>query len=266
VKKAADERGISLVVFGAAILMLSLGIACNAAAGGGDRQICDVDADYALGVEDYVAAIRLHAEVLRKRPENALAHYHLGFAEEMMGNRTAEVREYQRAAALGLRNWDLFLNLGLAQLENSELEAATDSLRRAVFLGKNHSEAHFNLALAYDYRGLLVDAEREMLRALRLSPGQPDARNSLGVIYAEEGKTVAASLIWRDLVRRLPNYEPARRNLALLDSLKNLAVGGTAATALPTAAGVKAIEDQRTFPDTRNRTSSNPNTIKAEDK
>ena len=45
----------------------------------------------------------------------------------MIGNRTAEIKEYQRAAALGLRNWDLFLNLGLAQLENGDLEAATDS-------------------------------------------------------------------------------------------------------------------------------------------
>jgi tetratricopeptide (TPR) repeat protein len=246
VNNAADKRGVSLVLFGAAILVLSLGIASNASANGDGRQICDVDADYELGIEDYVEAIRLHAEVLLKHPENALAHYHLGFAEGMMGNRTAEVREYQHAAALGLRNWDLFLNLGLAQLGNSELDAATDSLRRAVFLGKNHSEAHFNLALAYDYRGLLVDAEREMLTALRLSPGQPDARNSLGVIYAEEGKTVAASLIWRELLRQVPNYEPARTNLALLDSLKKVAVGETAASGLPPAPGVKAIEDQRT--------------------
>jgi hypothetical protein len=73
-----------------------------ASAAGGEQQVCDVRADYALGVEDYTEAIRLHAEVLRKHPENALAHYHLGFAEGIMGNRTAEVREYQRAAALGL--------------------------------------------------------------------------------------------------------------------------------------------------------------------
>ena len=236
---AANKRGVSLVLFGAAILVLSLGIASNASANGGRRQICDVNADYELGIEDYVEAIRLHAEVLREHPENALAHYHLGFAEGMMGNRTAEVREYQRAAALGLRNWDLFLNLGLAQLESSELEAATDSLRRAVFLGKDHWEAHFNLALAYDYRGLLVDAEREMLTALRLSPGQPDARNSLGVIYAKEGKTAAASLIWRELVSQVPNYEPACTNLALLDSLKKVAVGETTATGLPQRPALK---------------------------
>ena len=136
----------------------------------------------------------------------------------MMGNRTAELREYQRAAALGLRNWDLFLNLGLAQLGNGDLDAATDSLRQAVFLGENHSESHFNLALVYERRGLHADAEREMLASLQLNPGQPDAKNALGVIYAQEGKTVSASLVWRELVREVPDYQPARTNLALLGS------------------------------------------------
>jgi tetratricopeptide (TPR) repeat protein len=176
--------------FRAAILLLSfsLGIARNATAGGDGQQVCDVRSDYALGVEDYSEAIRLHAEVVREHPDDALAHYHLGFAQGMMGNRTAEVGEYQRAAALGLRNWDLFLNLGLAQLGNGDLDAATDSLRQAVFLGENHSESHFNLALVYERRGLHADAEREMLASLQLNPGQPDAQNALGVIYAQEGK------------------------------------------------------------------------------
>ena len=31
-----------------------------------------------------------------------------------------ELTEYQRAVALGLRNWDLFLNLGLAQFESGD--------------------------------------------------------------------------------------------------------------------------------------------------
>ncbi len=215
------------------MLLLSLGIACNASAGEGVQQVCDVSADYALGVENYPEAIRLHAEVLRKHPDNALAHYHLGFAEGMIGNRTAELTEYQRAVALGLEDWDLFLNMGLVQLQDGELDSATDSLRRAVLLGENHAESHFNLALVYERRGLLADAERETLSSLRLNPAQPDARNTLGVIYAEERKTDRASLVWRELVREVPNYEPARRNLALLGSQSEVARGETAAVAFP---------------------------------
>ena len=235
----------TLVLVAAAIVLLSPRIVCNAFARGIEGQVCNVSADYYLGIEDYSEAIRLHREVVRRFPENALAHYHLGFAQGMMGNKTAEIGEYQRAKTLGLRNWDLFLNLGLAQLENGDLNAATDSLRRAALLGEKHSESHFDLALAYERHGLLADAERETLASLRLNPGQPDAWNSLGVIYAEEGKTVRAWLVWRALVREAPDYEPARTNLALMGNQSEVAQGETAAVALPLAAAVKAIRDER---------------------
>ena len=237
-------RSIAPVLVAATVLLLSVWISNDAIAGEAEQQVCDVGADYSLGVEDYSEAIRRHVEVVRKYPDNALAHYHLGFAEGMMGNRTAELKEYQRAAALGLRNWDLFLNLGLAELENGDLDAATDNLRRAVLLGEDHPESHFNLALVYERRGLLADAEREMLASLRLNPRQPDARNSLAVIYAEERKSVRAAMVLRELVREAPDYEPARKNLRLLGSRVEVARGETAAVA-PPAAVVKATEEQR---------------------
>ena len=232
------------IAIGTVILLLSLAVARIASAGAAEQQVCDTRADYALGVEDYSEAIRLHAEVVRKHPDDALAHYHLGFAQGMIGNRAAEVREYQRAAALGLKNWDLFLNLGLAQLENGDLGAATCSLRNAVLMGENHPESHFNLALVYERRGLLADAEREIQASLRLNPGQPDARNLLGVIYARQERTDRAWLEWRELVHDVPDYQPARTNLALLGSQNEVVLGETAAVVLPPAAAVKAIGDQ----------------------
>jgi tetratricopeptide (TPR) repeat protein len=234
-----------LVLVTGAIALLYSWIRCNAFAGGTEEQVCDVSADYALSMEDYSETIRLHAEIVHRHPDNALAHYHLGFAEGMLGNTKAELREYQRAAALGLINWDLFLNLGLVQLENGDVDAATDSLRRAVLLGENHSESHFNLALVYERRGLLADAEREMLASLRLNPGQPDARNELGVIYGEEGNKIRAAAVWRELVREAPDYEPARTSLKLLGGQNEVALGETTAVTLPPAAAVKAIKDER---------------------
>ena len=234
--------------FYAAFIMLLIGIPRIARAGEGEREVCDVRADYALGVEDYPEAIRLHSELVHERSSDALVHYHLGFAQGMMGNRSAEVSEFERAAALGLKNWDLFLNLGLAQPQNGDLDGATDSLRQAVFLGENHSESHFNLALVYERRGMLPDAEREMLASLRLNPDQPDGQNLLGVIYAKQGKTERASVVWRELMREAPDYEPARTNLALLGSQNEAARGDTAAVVPPPAAAVKVLGDERKLP------------------
>jgi Flp pilus assembly protein TadD len=220
----------------AAILLLFAG-GTHAIAAGSSDQVCDVAADYPLGLEDYAQAIRLHEDLIRRQPRNALAHYHLGFALGMVGDRAAEVREYQRAAALGLNNWDLFLNLGMAQLEDGDLDSATASLRRAVLLGASHPESHFNLALVEVQRGMLPEAEREILLSLRLSPPQPDARNLLGVIYAQQGNSAKAALVWRELLADAPDYQPARTNLSLLSSQSGSAPTETAAVPLlPTAA------------------------------
>ena len=202
-------------------------------------------ADYALGIEDYPEAIRLHAAIVRRHPHDALAHYHLGFAEGMMGNRTAEqLSEYQRAAALGLRNWSLFLNLGLVELENGDLDAAADSLRRATLLGEDHPESHYNLALVDERRGQFAEAEREMRASLRLDPSQPDALNALGVIYAEQGKTDRASQVWRELLREAPDYAPGRKNLSLVGGTSVAVSGETTAVVLPRAAAVNSIRDK----------------------
>ncbi len=238
-------RTIALVTITGTMLLLSVWIPNVVFADEAEQQVCDVGADYSLGIEDYSEAIRRHAELLRRNPDNALAHYHLGFALGMVGDRTAEVSEYQHAAALGLMNWDLFLNLGLAQLESGDLDAATDSLRHAVFLGGEHSESHFNLALVDQQLGMLTDAEHETLESLRLNPDQPDARNLLGVIYAQEGHTDRASLVWSALVRDVPDYEPARKNLEILGSPSEAAIGEPAAVVLPPTAVAEPIRDER---------------------
>ena len=157
---------LASLVFTATVFFLSFLIAGNSGAGVAEDQVCDVAADYSLGVEDYSEAIRRHVQVLSEHPDNALAHYHLRFALGMVGNGMAEIREYQRAEALGLTSWDLFLNLGLAQLENGDLDAATHSLGRAVLFGENHPESHLNLALLEVRRGMLPDAEHETLASL----------------------------------------------------------------------------------------------------
>ena len=93
--------------------------------------MCNANADFFLGTEDYPDAIRLHRQLLAHHPRNALAHYHLGFAYGMTGRQKQELKEYQRAASLGLIDWSLFLNLGLAYFEQGDLRSATSILRLA---------------------------------------------------------------------------------------------------------------------------------------
>jgi tetratricopeptide (TPR) repeat protein len=204
------STALALVVFAA--LMSSA--APNARASSQD-EVCDVTADYFLGVEDYPQAIESHLRVITRRPDDALAHYHLGFAYGMLGSHRDELSEYRRAVGLGLRKWDLFLNLGRLYLENGHLQAASDALTTATTLGPAHAEAHFNLALAYERRGAFGPALFEIQTSLGLDANQPDARNMLGLLYAEQGNFAEARRIWSDLAAAEPNFAPARANLAL---------------------------------------------------
>ena len=222
----ANKTNISAILI--ALLMPLCGIAWNTPAAAQNRpesptradtetQICDVNADFALGREDYPAAILLHRRVVERQPANALAHYHLGFAYGMTGDTSLELAEYLTAARLGLKSWDLFLNLGLAYLGQHELERATEAFTTALALGPQHAEAHYNLALAYESTDHLDAALREIETARRLAPQDPDVANTNAIICVETGDTIRAQRLWTDLLEVSPDYAPARTNLAILN-------------------------------------------------
>lgn len=186
-----------------------------------NARICDARADYYLGIENYPSAVRYHQALVATHPDDALAHYHLGFAYGMMNRRGQEIAEYRKAAALGLPDWDLYLNLGRAYLESGNSSSALDPLRKAAALGPNHPEAHFNLGLAYERLGELEPAKHEFQTALKLDPAQPDALNMLALVYAEQRDYAHARQIWSRLRRSDPGYRPARVNLAILNVAAN---------------------------------------------
>lgn len=193
-----------------------------------EEEICDPLADYALGMEDYPRAVKLHQEVIRKHPGLALAYYHLGFAYGVLGDHDQELIDYQKAVELGLSDWALFLNLGRLYLESNHLEQASDEFRLAALLAPYRPETHYNLGLVYERLGRFHKAEQEILLSLRLEPEQADARNTLGVIYAEERNFARAHEEWADLKRSYPDYTPATANLAILEQVERGRTSGQA--------------------------------------
>ena len=191
-----------------------------------DEQVCDPLADYFLGMEDYPEAIKRHQAVLRDHPDNALAHYHLGFAYGVTGDHERELAEYQKAVSLGLSDWQLFLNLGLLDMEEDHPGEASAVLRLATLLGPYRPETHFNLGLVYERLGMFQKAEQEIAALATSRPNQVDARNTLGVVYAEEGNYQRAHDEWLDLVHADPDFTPARANLAILDRIERGDIGG----------------------------------------
>jgi Flp pilus assembly protein TadD len=207
----------SRLILAAITLALFLPSFASRSAAASKEDVCNADADFALGIADYTAAIALHRNLIRKHADDALAHYHLGFAYGMSGRKTDEISEYLAAAKLGLDKWDLFLNLGLAYLGRNDRPNAIKALQTAVLLGPQHPEAHYNLAIAYEEGNRLRDALQEVIVSLRLAPEDPDEENTKGTICAELGDLACARDEWEHLVQAVPGYAPARVNLAILN-------------------------------------------------
>jgi tetratricopeptide (TPR) repeat protein len=196
--------GLRLRVAAIALALIFPGVTSSWAAAP-QEEICDVNADFVLGLEDYPAAIALHRKVLRTHNGNALAHYHLGFAYSMTGRTREEISEYLAAARLGLHKWDLFLNLGLAYLDRNDWPKAIETLQIAVSLGPDHPETHFNLAIAYEQGNRLREALLEITASLHLAPEDPDERKTKAIICSELGDLVCAHDEWAHLVQVAPD-------------------------------------------------------------
>jgi tetratricopeptide (TPR) repeat protein len=209
----ADRR----IIFAVAALLMVFSTVTSGAAVTAEERVCDVAADVALDLGDYPAAMALHSRLLQSQGNDALAHYHLGFAYGMVGRTTEEIGEYRAAIRLGLKNWDLFLNLGLAYFDRRELENATAAFETAVSLGPQHAETHFNLAVVYERENRLDEALQQIIASLVLAPENLDAANTDAIICARMGNLASARSIWTQLVQAAPDYAPARTNLALLN-------------------------------------------------
>jgi len=188
--------------------------------------VCDPIADYYLGMENYAEAIRRHQVLIEQQHDDALAYYHLGFAWGMTGDHRREIAYYQKAVELGLSDWELFLNLGLAYIEAERLDSASQVLRLSVLMGPYEPQSHYNLGLVYERQGILQKAEQELLLSLRLAPNQAETRNQLGVVYAEEGNYQRAYQEWSELALSDPYYAPVRANLAILKRIERGEVRG----------------------------------------
>jgi tetratricopeptide (TPR) repeat protein len=222
--------GLRLIFIVAIALVILLSVIAGSWAATSEDEVCDLNADFALGLADYHAAIALHRKFLHSHRDNALAHYHLGFAYGMTGRTTDEINEYLAAARLGLDKWDLFLNLGLAYLGQNEYPKAINTLQIAVLLGPDHPEAHFNLAIAYERSSRLREALQEVTASLLLAPSDPDEHNTKAIICAELGDRVCARDEWAHLVQVAPDYTPARVNLAILSGLPRPLAASTSST------------------------------------
>jgi tetratricopeptide (TPR) repeat protein len=137
---------------------------------------CDREADEAMKRKDYERGISLHERLLRKKPDNAIALYHLGYAYGHMGDQIKEVSCYEKAIELGFKENHIFYNLAMAYGQMNQINKSIRAFKKAIEMDPSNAEYFYGLALAYDEKGEGKLAEEALLKALEISPQYEDTQ------------------------------------------------------------------------------------------
>lgn len=183
----------------------------------------------ALDRKDFQAAADDFRKYIAKKPDDAYAHFQLGYACTALGLAAEARDEYGRAATLDPKMAPAQLNYGLAVLEENpaaaiaplrraaellpqevrpqfvlgwaleragQPAAAIEQYRRAEALGADDFDVHFALARTLLVSNQPPEAEAEFRRALAIQPQSAPAHLGLGesLVAQKNSKAAAAEL------------------------------------------------------------------------
>jgi len=159
-----------------------------------------------LSAGQYDRAIETFSEVLRRQPNNAKYHRHLGNAYYWQG-KTEEgkpstgleeaIAEYETARSLDPRDGLLLTVLGGAYREAGRHDAALDAYQAAVAASPCDDEALFLLASQLDTVGRKAEAEAAFRRLVALNPRQAVGWHWLATDAFEREDYAAAAEAYR---------------------------------------------------------------------
>jgi len=114
-------------------------------------------------------------------------------------------------------------NLGIAFLQEDDLDDAIDHFYNAIEIQPRFAVVHSNLGIALRRKGLLDEALKHSTRAVQIDPGLAKAHNNLGIVVFQKGRVNEALQHFRKALEIKPDYATSFYNLGVvLEDLKRL--------------------------------------------
>ena len=109
-----------------------------------------------------------------------------------------------------------WVELGLAQMENGDLEVAKQRLVQALSIDSRLVLARYNLGRACQLLGQIDEAAAEYRKVLEVDPEHAEAHNNLGLVLQSQGQIAAAQEHFLKALQRNALFIDAHNNLGNL--------------------------------------------------
>jgi Flp pilus assembly protein TadD len=157
----------------------------------------------AMAKKDYPAAVDWYQQYLSKRPNDAIAHFQLGYAFTALSRPADAKPEYERAIELNPNMVEAYENLGLT-LVPTDPAAAIEPLKHATELRRGDAHMIWALGTAYEASGKLTEAIEQYKIASELPGAGPVIPVSLGFALLQTGNVREAEAAFRSALESNP--------------------------------------------------------------
>ena len=166
----------------------------------------------ALQNKSYATAAGFLRSALAASEANATAHNNLGLAELQLGNTDAALASFERALALKADFAAALANRGNALRALGRKDEALLSHDAAIAARPDYADAWYGRGLVLREMALLPEARDSFIKAIALRPDYADAHNALGLTLEEDGQAEAALIQLDKAVALQPDLAEAWNN------------------------------------------------------
>ena len=162
---------------------------------------------------DFPAALEPLQKYISERPEEAYAHFQLGYAFAGLKRWDEAKAEFSRAIALDPKMAPAHLNLGLV-LVDSDPAGAAEAFRHAADLPPAESRPRYLAGYALEHAGNFAEASGQYRAALAISPKDYESQFALGRVLLRTSDATGAEEHFRAAVALRSDSAPAQLGLA----------------------------------------------------
>jgi len=160
------------------------------------------------------AAAAANREAIRLRPDDAYAHFSLGFTLEQQGKPDEGIAAFRTAIRIQPDYANAHNNLASALERQGKFDEAIAEYRTAIRIQPDDADTHTDLGTRLYWQGKLDEAIAEYRAAIRVQPDHVKAHHGLGWALERQGKVVEAIAEYRIDIRIQPDYDWGHNSLA----------------------------------------------------